>query len=154
MNKVKAMQLLGEKKKGVWFKLKYTTEVKPTAYAKANGISITKETRGTFRVGINNNNRKEMKAKIAEGYIPQPRTWGKYVEDSDRFIEHTNKAGEHKYYVALYSTPNVPHVCYFVNGVPIKKKDLMETGYVPQSYFTSERTGVFTVDLANIDEVD
>lgn len=154
MNTTKAMQLIGEKHKGTWFNLRYTTDIKPSAFAKKNGIQITKETKGTFRVGISNVNRKEMKAKIANGFVPQGRTWGTYVDGSDRFIEHTKANGDHRYYVVLYSTPNIPHVRYFINGVPIKKKDLMETGYVPQSYFTSERTGVFTVDLANIDEVD
>ena len=153
MNKVEAMQLIGAKKKGVWFKCAYTTEVTLTAAAKRAGHTVLKKTAGTFRVGISNNNRKEMKAKIANGFVPQPRTWGTYVEGSDRFIEHTKKNGEHNYYAVLYSTPNMPHVKYFLDGEPIKKDELLARGIVPLSYFSSDKSGVITVNLANIDRI-
>lgn len=153
MNKALAMQLIGAKKKGVWFKCAYTTEVTLTASAKKAGHVVLKKTSGTFRVGISNNNRAEMKRKIAEGFVPQPRTWGTYIEGSDRFIEHTKKNGEHNYYAVLYSTPNIPHVQYTLDGEVIKKDELLARGIVPPSYFTSERTGVITVNLANIDRI-
>lgn len=156
MNKNEAIIKLNRIAKGRFFNMGYVSDVPLTAKAKKEGVIVTKKTYGTFRVGINRLNTKAIKNKMAQGYIPQARKWGEYLDGSDRILTHTDKEGQTKFYVVLHSTPNHSKVKYYLNGNPIKKDVLASTGYVQNSYFNklSEKPDTITVNLANISFID
>lgn len=166
MNNTKAINLLNAKKKGTFFKAKFSSEVTQVlAEKKKQGYSVVKTTTGTFRVGIKNTNRKVMKEKMAAGYVPQARVWGDYMKGSDRILEYTDKAGNYKQYAVLYSTPNKSKVYYVVskygapfmdeNGEIIKysREAIEEMNILQPSYFKEERSGMFSINLANIENI-
>lgn len=159
MNNTKAINILNAKKKGAFFKAKFSSEVTQVlAEKKKLGITVVKTTTGTFRVGIKNTNRKVVKEKIANGYVPQARVWGDYMKGSDRILEYTDKAGNYKQYAVMYSTPNHSHVEYSIyqNGKLIetcKSKDMESKNILQPSYFKEERSGMFSINLANIEKI-
>ena len=152
MNKNEAMTIINAIHKGTFTNIGWTTDLPLTAAAKKAGHVAYKKTLATVRFGINRTNKASIKAKMEQGYVPQQRTWGTYLAGSDRFIEHTNKAGEHNIYVVAHSTPNKSKVKYFLDGKEIKKTDLQATGFIQASYFNKldEKPDVLTIKLENL----
>lgn len=141
---------------GQFFKMAYVSDVTLSALGRKAGVSVLKRVIGTYRLGINYKNTKKAIAKAAEKGMPvdvaSNLPWGKWKDDSNRIICHTNKNGEYNEYLRIYDTPNKPRVAYYLNGKPISKESLRNTGFVPDSYFTSTNdSGCMTIRADNIE---
>ena len=103
-------------KKGAFTKIKYFSD-------KGNGV--IKETSCVVRLGINYGNIKHNKEKIV-GDLP----WGQWVKGLEGYvIEHTNKKGEYKQYLRLYTTAIKSMVVkWTLNGVETTKQALIDNG--------------------------
>lgn len=152
MNKNEAMVIINSIHKGTYCAMGWVTDLPLTAQAKRDGHVAYKKTLATVRFGINRTNKASIKAKMENGYVPQQRAWGNYLEGSDRILEHTDKKGQYNLYVVAHSTPNKSKVKYYLDGKEIKKSDLQATGLIQASYFNKldEKPDVLTIKLENL----
>ena len=152
MNKNEAMTIINSIHKGTFCSMGWISNLPLTAAAKKDGHVAYKKTLATVRFGVNRTNKATIKAKMEQGYTPQQRTWGTYLEGSDRILEHTDKKGQYNLYVVAHSTPNKSKVKYFLDGKEIKKADLQATGLIQASYFNKleEKPDVLTIKLENL----
>ena len=94
--------------------------------------------------------------KNKDNYLTtSPLAWGKWKEQG-LILEHTNKKGEYKTYVRLYSVPyhkgaiNSTQVKYFLNGKLISKSELQRLGIVNDSYWEDREMNLFNLCTDNI----
>lgn len=160
MNTTLVMDKLNAKVKGSWFKIRYTSDVTLTASAKRAGHTCYKTTTTTCRFGINYRNLASVKAKVADGTIPADHKftlpWGQWLPGQEgKFLCHTGKDNKYKEYVRLYTSPNKPRCQYYLDGHPISKEALMNTGLVVGSYWKNSDTVVecLTLNTANIEQI-
>lgn len=141
---------------GRWFKLAYVSDVSLSAAGRKAGVTVLKRVVGTFRTGIEYSNTKKVKKAVENGHtLTHQLPWGSYKAGTgNRIICFTNKAGQYKEYVRVYSSPNRSKVTHYLNGKPISLEDLKATGYVIPSYFTPrENNGCYTIDINNIESI-
>ena len=152
MNKNEAMTIINSIHKGTFCSMGWVSNLPLTAAAKRDGHVAYKKTLATVRFGVKRTNKATIKAKMEQGYTPQQRSWGTYLEGSDRILEHTDKKGQYNLYVVAHSTPNKSKVKYFLDGKEIKKADLQATGLIQASYFNKleEKPDVLTIKLENL----
>ena len=103
-------------KKGAFTKINYFSD-------KGNGV--IKTTKCVVRLGINYGNIKHNKNKVV-GSLP----WGQWVNGLEGYvIEHTNKKGEYKQYLRLYTSAiKSMDIQYTLNGVATTKEELINNG--------------------------
>lgn len=94
--------------------------------------------------------------KNKDNYLTtSPLAWGKWKEQG-LILEHTNKQGEYKTYVRLYSVPyhkgaiNSTQAEYFLNGKLINKSELQRLGIVNDSYWKDKEMNLFNLCTDNI----
>ena len=139
---------LNEKKNGAWFKVEWSSDLgsKLCASAKREGVIVTKNVSTTVRKGIRYANMASVRKRlISEGkFLVDPKTgethvfpeklsWGEWVEGSDILIRHKGQ-----YYVRLYTSPNKPHVQYFLNGSAISADELKKRNVLQPAYWNRE----------------
>lgn len=145
---------------GAYFNITYLNEV-PVLAAFKNQYHVDKYTSSTVRKGIHYQNLKAYQQKLAMCdnakefealQKPLELPWGHWMTGHEGYIiEHTNKAGEYKQYLRLYSSPNKPKNAYFLNGKSIDREELKMMGIIPASYWTKTNdTGTMTVTLDKI----
>lgn len=134
---------------------------------------VTKTVRSVVRKGIKYVNTKEYKQKIAQQYknmtgiypntkeleeiVRQSRTelqWGKWLIPN-LIIEHTNKNNEYNTYLRAYSSINKDTVSYSLNGQPISKKELIDSGMLLAKEYNEqkERSICFTLNTNDIRKI-
>ena len=152
MNKNMMMKVLQNKNKGQFFKCSWISDLPIKATFKKQGIVVNKRTTATCRFGINYSNMASIQAKVEAGYeLKHELPWGKWSADYPGIlIEH--KGAE---YLRLYNSPNKPKSEYFVNGKPVSKEELIQLGYVQDSYWkkNSSSIEVFTIKVENIENI-
>lgn len=145
---------------GTWFNIIYLNEV-PVLAAFKKTYHIDKYTSTTVRKGVHYQNLAAYKkqlamcdnAKLYEKLTkPLELPWGKWMEGHEGYIiEHTNKAGEYKQYLRMYTSPNKPKSTYFLNGKPITRTEIEGMNIVSPSYWNkSNETGTMTITLDKI----
>ena len=120
------MNKLSKVKKGAFIHIEYKSNPKPLAAHK--GDVIQKVSSGAYRLGI-----KYANLKVNQNKVIVPMVWGEwYSKDFQNYIiTHTNKQGETKQYLRIYTTPGQKSVTkWFLNGVECTKRWLVENGYI------------------------
>lgn len=173
---------LSKYKNGTFFYMTWESKIPVKAKYK-NEYIITKIVRSQVRKGIkythtkqaiekwvdSNTNYNNLSAYSRENIITtiqrdrnkeeylttSPLAWGKW-KDKGLILEHTNKQGEYKTYVRLYSVPyhkgaiNSTQTKYFLNGKLIKKSELQRLGIVNDSYWKDKEMNLFNLCTDNI----
>lgn len=124
------------------------------AEAKKQGISITKETTVTGRIGINYNNIATVKARKAEQTEAPTREfkiWFKHVEGRPEIIEHLQDAAKRYLQIFTAKPHNYPKVKYFIDGQEVSKQELEFSGLCTKTDLQPSSTSeVFNIPLENI----
>lgn len=154
MNSNYVMMKVAKIPNGTWFKMGFVSDVPMIAQAKRDGHVVLKCTETTVRKGVSYKNLKSVKARIETGEVLDGSLkWGTWIPGHEGvFLEHTDKSGQYKQYLRVYTSPNKPKVTYVVDGKVMKKEDVMKLGYVQNSYWNKpdSPTECFTVNTANI----
>ena len=132
-------------KKGTFVTIAFKSYPKPLS-AHKNDV-IEKFTCGVYRIGISYIN-----MKINEDKVVTNLPYGQYDPDYQNYIiTHTNKSGEYKEFLRIYTTQNHKHnpkTFYKLNGEIVTKEFLIENGYISAS--KSNPTSVFNVEIKNL----
>lgn len=152
MNRNMMLKVLQNKNKGQWMICRWTSDLPIKAMYKKQGVVVNKTTTATVRVGISYQNMKSVQAKVNRGHeLKHELSWGKWSEEyPGLLIEHKGNT-----YLRMYNSPNKPKSSYFLNGKPISKEELINSGVVLDSYWkkSNESVDCFTVNITNIEEI-
>ena len=152
MNRNMMLKVLQNKNKGQWFRVAWVSDLPVKAAYKRGGTVVNKRTVTTARFGINYSNMKSVQAKVERGFeLKHELPWGSWDDQYPGIL--INHKGQT--YIRLYNSPNKPKSEYFLNGKPITKEELIQTGVVQDSYWkkNSEPTEVFTIKVENIENI-
>lgn len=146
MNRDIAVERISQIKAGTFFRLKYETELPVKAVYRDLGIKITKNNEVTVRTGV--------KYANIDGVVP------KYSQRENNYewiiphrISHNNKTGKDYLNVATCKHNANPHTIYKINGNEISKEDLIQRGYLIDSYWKNKDTKVMVIDLNHIENI-
>ena len=148
------LKKLDQKKNGSYLKLQYLTDCNDKISAKYKGLyNVSKITTISARKGIKYEN---LKSVIDErnnpNYIPSTKqAWYHHIDTM--LCKHNIKE---QYYVCLF--PNKfgkPKTIYLLNGLPIKKDELIQKGIMQPSFWTQKenKPKMITLGLDKIIEV-
>lgn len=138
--------------KGSFIRVGWKSNIE-SASAKRTGVEVVKVSEATVRIGINYSNIKSVQLTRAtrEGDSKPYKVWFKHIEDLPAIIEHLQD--ENKKYLQIFSVNknSHPRVCYYINGVPATKKQVMESGFCNASAFTEkESIMTFNIPIENL----
>lgn len=129
-------------KKGAFVKISYKSQPKLLKAHKEE--QVEKVTNGVYRLGISYANMKINKNKIT-GSLP----FGEWVGGLENYIiTHTNKNGETKTYLRVYTTKHHAKVKWVLNGQETTKQHLLDNGYFNEN--KSTHTELFIVPIENV----
>lgn len=152
MKKVDVLSAITSIKKGAFTRIAYTSEPTLSAAGKKAGVSITKFTEKTVRLGVKYANMQAVQEKEAARTEPKREVTPWYHwEVEDILAKHNTKDA---YYLA-FSYVNEGHntrSSYFIDGVEVSKEELQESGYVIPSYFKEDKEPPLT-QRVNIDNI-
>lgn len=137
-------------KRGTFVRIKYRTEVKPSAKFKDH--KIEKVVEATVRVGVSYSNLSAVKERRAT--MPQPTTsthvqWWRWC-DGYRNVMKEKISDSSQKYITFATIPNGGNVkiCWHIDGRPVSEEEVRKIT-VP-SYWNKSNLDVFDVKLENI----
>ena len=153
MNLKEIINKLNNYKKGTFIRIGWKSEIESKAAEKI-GIKVIKESEATVRLGVTYSHLKKIKESISakenkEGESRAP--WFKRSSLFGLLIEHKNDNSKQYLQMFPIGRNGNPKVYYFVNGQPIMKEQLQQTGYCNNSVFTPKgEVTVFNIPIENI----
>lgn len=135
---------------GAFVRIKYRTDVKPSA--KFKDCKIEKIVEATVRVGVSYSNLsavKERRATISQSITPTHAQWWRWC-DGYRNIMKEKISDSSQKYITFATIPNGGNVkvCWYINGQVASEEEVREIT-VP-SYWNKSNLDVFDVKLENI----
>lgn len=135
---------------GAFVRIKYRTEVKPSA--KFKDYKIEKVVEATVRVGVSYSNLsavKERRATMPQPIAPTHAQWWRWCDGYRNIIKEKISDSSQKYitFATIPKGGNV-RVCWYIDGRSVSEEEIRAIT-IP-SYWNKSNLGVFDVKLENI----
>ena len=132
---------LSKRQKGTYVKVGWKSNIESTK-ARNMGIEVVKITKATVRWGVNYSNLKrvkEIRAEKGDGATESTRKpWYRHLEATPHIIQNLNDPK--KQYLQLFTINKKGYIKteYYINGEFKTKQEVIDSGYVNASEFSSK----------------
>lgn len=131
-------EILSKKHKGTFVRIGWKSNIE-SAKARNAGIEVIKQTETTVRWGISYDHLKRVKEIKATTQPAETKykPWYKHLEETPYIVQHLTNL---KTYLQLFAVnkKGLTKTKYYVNGVEKTKEEVMASGYVNNSEWTTK----------------
>lgn len=135
----KIIETLGKKQKGTYITVGWKSNIE-SAKARKAGYEVVKETDATVRWGVNYNNLqkvKDIKAQQGDQYASARKPWYRHLEKTPHIIEHLSDPTKQYLQLFTINRKGYTKTRYYINGELKTKQEVMDSGLVNASEFSS-----------------